>query len=107
MAPVGRPPHSIVPTIPGCFFTACHSHPVIRAQHFQGRDVPVPRACTPDAATLRDQDAVARSPGPGGRRGLGIRTRFSLGLQRLLWLQSPRQRGDVLTALQVARGLVG
>jgi len=42
------------------------------------------------------------------RRGLeddgvvGLRTRFSLGLQRLLRLQSPRQRGDDVTALQMA-----
>ena len=33
---------------------------------------------------------------------VGLRTRFSLGLQRLLRLQSPRQRGDDVTALQVA-----
>jgi peptidoglycan hydrolase-like protein with peptidoglycan-binding domain len=43
-----------------------------------------------------------------GRHGLvvdgvvGLRTRFSLGLQRLLRLQSPRQRGDDVTALQMA-----
>lgn len=43
-----------------------------------------------------------------GRRGLavdgvvGMATRFSLGLQRLLRLQSPRQRGDDVMALQVA-----
>jgi N-acetylmuramoyl-L-alanine amidase len=33
---------------------------------------------------------------------VGLRTRFSLGLQRLLRLQSPRQRGDDVTALQGA-----